>query len=81
VVGFAFVTLRGPRGVPALLEINRQIGAKESSNAKLAQEVERLRVHIEQLGNNPAEQELEIRKRLKLMRKGEKVYIAPERKQ
>jgi cell division protein FtsB len=77
VVSFAFYTLRGPRGVPALLEINRQIDAKEASNARLAQQVERLRDRIHHLEDDPATLELEIRKRLKLMRKGEKIYIDP----
>jgi cell division protein FtsB len=80
VASFAFVTLRGPRGIPALLEINRQIGAKEVTNGVLAQEVEKLRVYRDQLDNDRGVQEMEIRKRLKLMKKGEKVYIAPEPK-
>ena len=81
VVSFAFITLRGPHGVPALLDKNRQIELKESSNAKLAKEVERLRERIRRLNENPAEQELEIRKRQNLMRKGEKVYIVPQTSQ
>jgi cell division protein FtsB len=80
VVSFAFVTLRGPRGIGALLDINRQIAAKEVSNAKLAQQVGHLQDRIEQLKNDPAEQEIEIRRRLKLMKKGEKMYVPPESK-
>ena len=75
VVGYAFVTLRGPKGIPALLEKNRQIDAMEKHNGELAQEVERLRVRVKRLGDNPSEQELEIRQRLKLVHPGEKVYI------
>lgn len=75
VVGYAFVTLRGPRGIPALLEKNRQIEAMEMHNAALAQEVERKRVRVKRLSDNPSEQELEIRQRLKLVHPGEKVYI------
>jgi hypothetical protein len=41
----------------------------------LAQEVERKKEHVGRLKNNPAEQELEIRKRLKLLRPDEKSYI------
>jgi cell division protein FtsB len=78
VASFAFVTLRGPHGIPALLDKNRQIELKETSNAKLAKEVERLRERIRRLEGNPVEQELEIRKRQHLMRKGEKLYIVPE---
>ena len=46
--------------------------------ATLAQEVERKKEHVNRLKNNPAEQELEIRKRLKLLRPDEKSYIVGE---
>ena len=80
VVSFAFVTLRGAHGIPVLLEKNRQILDKETSNASLAKEVERLRERIERLANKPGETELEIRKRQRLMRPGEREYIVPEPK-
>ena len=75
VVSYAFFTLRGPKGVGALLEKQRQIEQMEKRNADLAQGNERMREHIDRLSNNPDEQELEIRQRLKLVRPGEKVYI------
>ena len=75
VVSYAFFALRGPRGIPGLMEKRRQIDALEKSNAALAQEIERKREHIERLSHNPAEQELEIRQRLKLVHPGEKVFI------
>jgi cell division protein FtsB len=81
VVGFAFYALRGPRGFPALLDINRQIDTRETHNLELAQRVERLRDRINHLESDPATLELEIRKRLKLMRKGERIYIAPSPKE
>ncbi len=77
VVTYAFFTLRGPKGVPALLLKERQIEEMEKRNAVLAQENERTREHIQRLSDNPAEQELEIRQRLKLVHPGEKVYIVP----
>ena len=82
VAGYAFVTLRGPKGIPALLEKNRQIDVLERSNASLAQEVERKRERVRRLAESPSEQELEIRNRLKLVHPGEKVYITgdPEKK-
>ncbi len=73
--GYAVFTLRGPSGVPGLLEKRRQIELLEKRNAALAQENERKREHIQRLTNNPAEQELEIRQRLKLVHPDEKVYI------
>ena len=75
VVSYAFFTLRGPKGIPALLEKRRQIENLEKSNSVLSQEIERKKEHIERLSHNPAEQELEIRQRLKLVHPGEKVYI------
>jgi cell division protein FtsB len=47
----------------------------EKRNAGLALEIERKREHIRRLTDNPAEQELEIRERLKLVHPNEKVYI------
>jgi len=75
VVSYAFFTLRGPRGIPALLEKEKQIEAMEKHNADMAKDNERLRERIQRLSDNPAEQELEIRQRLKLVHPGEKVYI------
>ncbi|HLI84325.1 MAG TPA: septum formation initiator family protein [Bryobacteraceae bacterium] len=75
VAAYAAVTLRGPRGLPGLLAKQQQIHALEKRNAVLAEENERMREHIGRLANNPAEQELEIRQRLKLVHPGEKVYL------
>jgi cell division protein FtsB len=75
VLSYAFFTLRGPNGIPALLERQRQIEDMQQRNAKLDREIERMRDHIKRLSDNPAQQELEIRERLKLVKKGEKVYI------
>ncbi|HJT89822.1 MAG TPA: septum formation initiator family protein [Bryobacteraceae bacterium] len=80
VVGYAFFTLRGPRGIPALLEKQHEIEQMEKQNGELARDVERKREHIQRLTDNPAEQELEIRQRLKLVHPGEKVYILNETK-
>jgi len=75
VVGYAVETLCGPRGVHALLEKQDQIQKLEQHNAALAKEVERMREHIKRMDENPSQQELEIRDRLKLVRPGEKVFI------
>ncbi len=80
VISYAFFTLRSARGIPGLLEKQRQIEVMEKRNAALAQEVERKRDHIQRLSDSPEEQELEIRQRLKLVRPGEKVYIFSEPK-
>ena len=79
---YAFFTLSGPRGISALLEKQRQIHQMEKRDTELAQEIERKRERIQRLMANPAEQELEIRQRLKLARPGEEIYIvgAPDKK-
>ena len=76
VVTYAFFAY--PKGMHAWQEKQRQIRDMEKGNAALAQEVERKKEHVGRLKNNPAEQELEIRKRLKLLRPDEKSYIVGE---
>ena len=75
VAGYAVQTLRGPKGIHALVEKQTQIQKLEQRNAALAKEVERMRDRIRRMDENPAQQELEIRDRLKLVRPGEKVFI------
>src|SRR5438477_12585873 len=79
VVTYAFFAY--PKGMHAWQDKQRQIQEMEKKNAVLAQEVERKKEHVGRLKNNPSDQELEIRKRLKLLRPDEKSYIvgAPER--
>jgi len=81
VISYAFFTLRGPRGIPGLLERQRQIQETEKRNIALAREIEQKREHIRRLAENPAEQEKEIRQRLKLVHPGEKIYIIGEPEQ
>jgi len=77
VVSYAFVTLRGPKGLHALFDKQAQIREMEKRNGDLAKEIERTREHIRRLSDNP---ELEIRERLKLLHPGEKVYITGQPK-
>ena len=72
-VTYAFFAF--PKGMHAWQEKQRQVQEMEKRNANLAKEVERQKEHINRLSNNPAEQELEIRKRLKLLHPDEKLYI------
>jgi cell division protein FtsB len=75
VLSYALFALRGPKGIPALMAKEDQIRDVEKINTKLAQENERLRERIQRLNDNPADQELEIRQRLKLVHPGEKIFI------
>ena len=80
VVVYAFFAF--PKGMSAWQEKKRQIQEMEKRNAATAMEVERKKEHIRRLADNPAEQELEIRRRLKLAHPDEKIYILgePEKK-
>lgn len=79
---YAYVTLRGPHGIRALMDKQREIHQMEKQNSDAAKEIERMREHLDRLSNDPAEQELEIRQRLKLVHPGEKVYVTgdPDKK-
>ena len=80
-VAYGLVELRGANGVSGLLEKRREVHELEQQNEKLHKEIEAKKSRIEALRNNPDEQELEIRRRLKLMKPGEKSYILQEQKQ
>jgi cell division protein FtsB len=77
---YALVAFRGPNGVPALMEKRRQITAMQEQNATLAADNQRKRERIEKLDKDRAVQELEIRKRLKLLHPGETQFILPDQK-
>jgi cell division protein FtsB len=72
-VGYAFFAF--PQGMHAWQEKQRQIQEMEKRNDSLAKQVERQKEYINRLKNNPGAQELEIRKRLKLLHPEEKQYI------
>lgn len=75
---YALITLRGPQGITALIQKQKEVRALEAANADLAREIEFRRERIQRLRENQSEQELEIRRRLKLVRPGEKVFILQE---
>jgi cell division protein FtsB len=75
IAGYAFVALRGPHGVPGLIQKRHEIQELEKSNAQLAREIEQKRDHIDRLRESQAEQEMEIRQRLNLVKPNEKVFM------
>jgi len=70
--------LRGPQGIPALRGKWREIRTLEEDNANLQRENQYRRDRIKKLEENPSAQELEIRKKLKLVRPGETSFILPD---
>lgn len=79
-IAYAFVELRGPNGIPGLLEKRRQVHAFEVGNEQLHRELEQKQDRIQRLESDPREQEIEIRQRLKLAAPNEKIYIIDNNK-
>jgi cell division protein FtsB len=78
VAAYGWVALRGPQGIQALLEKRHEIRQLQEQNAAMALENERRRERIRRLKESPSEQEMEIRKQLKLLRPGETTFILPD---
>ena len=74
---YGLAALRGPQGLPALREKWNEIRQLEEENANLQRENDYRRDRIKRLETNPSEQELEIRRKLKLLRPGETSFILP----
>jgi cell division protein FtsB len=75
---YGYISLRGPQGIPALMDKWREIRKLEEDNANLQRENDYRRERIKKLQESPSEQELEIRKQLKLLRPGETSFILPD---
>jgi len=74
-VAYAFHEMRGPRGISAWTAKRQEIRELEERNAALARENQAKRNYIDILGKSKADQELEIRRRLKLVKPNEKVFM------
>jgi cell division protein FtsB len=77
---YAYVSLQGPRGIPALMEKRQQIVALQEENATLTAENRRLAESVEKLNKDRAAQRLKIRERLKLLQPNETQFVLPEQK-
>ncbi len=75
---YGWITLRGPQGLNALIEKHREVRELEEQNAAQAHENELRRERIQRLEHSQSEQEMEIRKQLKLLRPGETTFILPD---
>lgn len=60
------------------MDKRNEIRQLEDQNATLAVENQRKRDRIRRLKESPSEQEMEIRKQLKLLRPGETIFILPD---
>ena len=75
------VFLRGPQGLQTLIEKRREIRELEERNVNIRLENDRRKDRIKRLEESRSEQEMEIRKQLKLQRPGETTFILPESEQ
>jgi cell division protein FtsB len=72
--------LWGPQGVPSLLAKQREIRTLEEQNENLRREIERRKDRIHRLKESAEEQDMEIRRQLKLSKPGETQFILPDTK-
>jgi len=77
-IAYAWIAVSGPQGLQALLEKRREIRELEEQNAALTREIEHRRDRIRRLEESTSEQEMEIRKQLKLQKPGETTFILPD---
>lgn len=75
---YATIMLRGPQGVSVLEQKRQQIRALEVQNANLARDIAAKKQLIDRLKNDPATQELAIRKHLHKERPGATEFILPK---
>jgi len=73
--GYALIALQGNQGIPGLIEKRRLIRDYEKKNADIARQIEEQRARIERFNDNSSGPDLEIRKRLQLVKPGEKVFM------
>jgi cell division protein FtsB len=78
VIAYAWIAVSGPQGLQALMAKRREIRELQEQNASLTREIEHRRDRIRRLEDSPSEQEMEIRKQLKLLKPGETTFILPD---
>jgi cell division protein FtsB len=76
---YMLIALRGQHGIGALQKKQEEIRAVQEQNAELKREIEERKARNRRLRENPEEQELEVRRRLNLLKKGEKHFVVPEK--
>jgi cell division protein FtsB len=75
---YAAFMLRGPQGIPALIEKWEEVRQLERENAELNEKIRQKKERIRRLDERPEEIELELRKEMRQLKPGEKILILPE---
>jgi len=78
VAAYGYIALRGPQGIPALLEKRREIRQLEEENANLRRDVQYRQDRIYKLKKSTSVQEQEIRKQFHMLRPGETEFVVPD---
>ena len=73
--GYSYFTLR--ERIPALLEKREQIRREQEANIDIARENDYKRERIKKLQESKSQQDLEIRKKLKMLQKNVTEFILP----
>jgi len=72
---YAFVVLRGPNGIPAMIDRNHQVEKLEKEIHDLDAKIGDKRNFLEEVGKNPEVREREIRKHLNKVKPGETIIF------
>ena len=76
--GYAFVQLRGPRGISALLEKRRQIEEREDRNRTLEQNIRKQRETNHRLESDPSYLGEVIQQKTGMVPKGHENFVTPK---
>jgi cell division protein FtsB len=76
----AVFSLARPSGLPMVFERSRQIRELREQNANLQRSIEQRKERIKSLSENRSDQDLEIRRDLRLLKKKETTFVLPEQK-
>lgn len=75
---YVFLVLRGPNGIPTMLERRQQIERMKQENNALREEAEKRKAHIESLKNSADARERAIRENTNKTKDGETtIYLPP----
>lgn len=69
--------IRGPQGLSGPFELFGQIREYQKSNSVLDVEIAEKRERLRRLNESPSEAELEVKKRLKYLKRGETIMVLP----
>lgn len=75
---YIVIALRGPQGIPALLEKRREIRALEEQNANLSKQIADEQERVRKLKESKSAQETEVRKEWNLQRPGDVTLMLPD---